>query len=202
MVIRMYHFNMPLILTLARLVFAPLLLPVLLVYLLPFDRLWVNYFLTLLFVVFSLTDFFDGYLARKYQQETALGKILDPIADKFLLYSTLIALLAVNKIFFYWPIILIGREFLVMGIRLIALEYRFSILVSYLGKIKTMVHMICLALLILNPYQKLGISGAPWWNGLESLFILLAILFSLASVWQYCQEFITYFTMRQIQKVE
>ncbi|MDP3889126.1 MAG: CDP-alcohol phosphatidyltransferase family protein, partial [bacterium] len=114
--------NIPIILTLIRLIFSPFLLPLLLVHFLPFNIFWINAILALFFVMVCLTDFFDGYLARKYKQETVLGKLLDPIADKFLLYSTLIVLLSVHKIFFYWPSILIGREFLVMGIRLIAME--------------------------------------------------------------------------------
>jgi CDP-diacylglycerol--glycerol-3-phosphate 3-phosphatidyltransferase len=112
--------NLPILLTLSRLILSPLLLPVLLVYLLPFNNIFINSFLGFLFFLFSITDFFDGYFARRYKQETQVGKLLDPIADKFLLYSTLIGLLAADKIFFYWVIIIIGREFFVMGLRQIA----------------------------------------------------------------------------------
>ncbi len=190
--------QVPIILTLTRLIISPLVLPLLLVYLLPFNQLWINGFLTILFMLFSVTDFFDGYFARRYKQETALGRLLDPIADKFLLYSTLVALLVADKIFFYWVIILIGREFFVMGLRLIALEYNITIAVSYLGKIKTAIYTFCLTLLILNPYQSLGLRGAPWWNGLEMLLVLLAIVISFLSAWMYYKIFIAHFKTRHI----
>src|ERR1700722_2587731 len=130
-------FNTPTILTLIRLILSPLVLPVLFVYLLPYNNIYINILLALLFIAFSLTDFLDGYLARKYSQETALGSVLDPIADKFLVYSTLLALAVVNKLFFFWVVLLIGREFFMMGLRQVALENNFSVKVSSLGKTKT-----------------------------------------------------------------
>ncbi len=75
-----------------RLIIAPVVLPLLLVYGLPYNVGWLNTVLAAIFVFFAFTDFLDGYLARKYQQETLFGSELDPIADKFLVYSTLIAL--------------------------------------------------------------------------------------------------------------
>src|SRR5947199_10698456 len=94
-------------LTLIRLIGSPLLLPVLLVYFLPFNNFLINTLLAFIFLLFGATDFFDGYLARKYRLESTIGKVLDPIADKFLIYCTLIGLLAAGKIGFYWVIILI-----------------------------------------------------------------------------------------------
>src|SRR5579871_3122872 len=136
-----YTFNIPTILTLTRLILAPLLVPLLLVYLLPYNYFWLNSVLAILFIFFGLTDFFDGYLARKLHQETPLGRVLDPIADKFLVYSTLVALLAVGKIYFYWVIIFIGREFFLMGLRHIALENNVVVHVSSWGKLKTFAQM-------------------------------------------------------------
>lgn len=191
------NLNIPIILTLIRLIFSPLLLPLLLVYLLPLNIFLLNFGLAILFICFGLTDFFDGYLARKYKQETILGKMLDPIADKFLLFSVLIALLAADKIFFYWVIVLIGREFFVMGLRILALENNFAITVSFFGKIKTTLQTVCFAWIILNPYQKLEIQGAFWWNSLENLFIFSAISLSLASAWFYYQIFMSHFRLRR-----
>src|SRR5579871_2706499 len=87
-------------LTLIRLIGSPLLLPFFLVYLLPFNNVIVNAFLMLLFLSFGVTDFFDGYFARKYNQVTSVGATLDHLADKFLMYATLIALVVVHKIYF------------------------------------------------------------------------------------------------------
>ncbi len=181
--------NVPLWLTISRLVLSPLLLPLLMVYLLPLNYLWVNCLLAGLFFLFGLTDFFDGYLARKYQQETSLGKILDPIADKSLVYSALIALVAIHKLYFYWAIILIGREFFVMGLRLVALEHTISIDVSLLSKIKTIAQMAMIMVIIINPFWQLGFSGAPKWNAVEGILIGATILLSLYTASEYYRSF-------------
>lgn len=182
--------TLPNTLTLIRLVLSPLALPVLLAYLLPLNILWINASLALLFVAFGITDYFDGYFARRYAQESLIGGLLDPIADKFLLYSTLIGLLAANKIYFYWVVLLIGREFFIMGLRLVALEHKFSIPVSYLAKLKTAVTMICLTYIIYNPYHHLGLSGAFDANAIEYVLLSLAILLSLYTAKQYFSAFL------------
>jgi CDP-diacylglycerol--glycerol-3-phosphate 3-phosphatidyltransferase len=189
-------FNIPTLLTLFRLILSPLVLPILLVYLLPANVFWINAALAFLFVIFSFTDFLDGYLARKYRQETALGRALDPIADKFLVYSVLIALQAANKIYFYWVVLLIGREIFMMGLRQLALEHNFSIPVSYWGKIKTAFQMMTITIIILNPAQPLGVAGAFWWNGTEAVFLAVTIFLSLFSAYQYNKQCIAEFNKR------
>jgi CDP-diacylglycerol--glycerol-3-phosphate 3-phosphatidyltransferase len=191
-----YQFNVPIILTLIRLVLSPLLLPLLFVYLLPMNMVWINGLLALLFIFFGLTDFFDGYLARKLHQETTLGKILDPIADKFLVYSTLVALLAVHKIYFYWVVILIGREFFMMGLRHIALENAIVVHVSKWGKFKTMLHMALLTVLIANPYQSLGLCGAFWWNSIEYLLLASSLVICVESARRYYVAFMQAYTKK------
>lgn len=146
--------------------------------------MWLNCSLAILFFLFGLTDFFDGYLARKYQQETPLGAMLDHVADKFLLYSTLIALIAAHKIHFFWAIIWIGREFFIMALRIIALENNCSITVSSWGKLKTVAQIICLTFIITNPYQSLGMTSF-YWNGTEIVLLLIATLLSLISARNY-----------------
>src|SRR5579863_3418124 len=133
--------SLPMLLTFIRLIGSPIILPFLLVYLLPYNTFWLNCSLAAIFVLFGLTDFFDGYLARKYHLVTPTGAMLDHIADKFLLYSTLIALLAADKLHFFWAILWIGREFFVMGLRQISLENSFSITVSSWGKLKTVMQI-------------------------------------------------------------
>ncbi len=142
-------------------------------------------------MAFSLTDFLDGYLARKYSQETALGSVLDPIADKFLVYSTLLALAVVHKIYFFWVVLLIGREFFMMGLRQVALENSFSVKVSLLGKTKTFVQMACLTYIIVNPFQPMGYSNI--WNMVELILILATVVCSLFSAAVYYKIFIKKF---------
>jgi len=182
--------TMPTMLTLVRMTLSPLMLPILLAFFLPYDFLWLNSLLALVFIVFSLTDFLDGFLARRYGLESSLGSMLDPIADKFLFYSVLIGLLAAQKIFFYWVIILIGRELFIMSLRQIALEYHFSIPVSALGKIKTAIQMVCLTFIIVNPAHKLGLLGAPRWNVTETVLLFITLLLSVWSAYRYYQRFV------------
>ena len=149
----------------------------------------------MIFLALSVTDFFDGYLARKYNCETTMGKILDPLADKFLTYSALIALLAAGKIYFYWVVILIGREFFIMGLRHVSLEYDLKNSVSMLAKIKTTVLMMAISCIILNPHQADGFHA--WgWNGTEKALLFLAIVLSLRSAQHYYQDFIIQFSQR------
>ncbi len=185
----MESINTPTLLTLLRLIFSPLILPLLLVYLLPYNVMWLNVLLGILFILLSITDFFDGYLARKYNQETMVGRILDPLADKFLSYSALIGLLAANKIFFYWVIILIGRDFFVMGIRHVALEHDFSVPVSKLSKLKTVVQLITITFITINPYQSRGFFHHEW-NQIEFWLIVITLFFSIMTAYQYYETFI------------
>lgn len=142
--------------------------------------------------MFGLTDFFDGYLARKYNQVTTTGALLDHVADKFLLYSTLIALVGAHKLHFFWAIVWIGREFFVMTLRQIALEHNSMITVSSYGKLKTVSQILCLTLIIANPHYKLGIF-ASYWNIATSILLLIATALSLASAYNYFSVYKKFF---------
>lgn len=105
----------------------------------------------IIFIIASFTDFLDGYLARKYNETTNFGAFLDPIADKVLVFAALI-LLAESGIIPSWTVILIiGRETLINGFRLIAIEKGVVISASYLGKFKTVSQMLSLVLLLFAP---------------------------------------------------
>lgn len=178
--------NIPNILTLIRLIASPLILPLLIVYLMPYNQPMVNWLLAFCFVLINLTDFFDGYLARKYKYETKIGKLLDPIADKFLLFSTLIALVAIKKIFFYWAIILIGREFFIMGLRIVGLEHDVNIQVNFLGKLKTFIITAYITAVLINPYSSLTCS---FWSIAELIFLGASLALSVISAYVYLRIF-------------
>lgn len=192
-------FSLPNLLSLIRLIISPIVLPLLIVYLLPLNLVWINGILAALFAIFSITDFFDGYLARRYAQVTTLGKLLDLIADKFLVYSVLIALLCIHKIYFIWVLIIIGREFFMFGLRQLTLECKLSVSVSWWGKFKTVFQMIYLTFLIYNPYHTLAFDGfvgfardfyhAPGWTSIEALLTTLAVGLSVLSAWRYYSAF-------------
>lgn len=98
----------------------------------------------------SITDLIDGKLARKYNLVTNFGKFMDPLADKLLVCSAMIALVQMERIPAWIVIVIIGREFIISGFRLIAADNRVVIAASYWGKFKTVFQMIMVSMMILN----------------------------------------------------
>jgi CDP-diacylglycerol--glycerol-3-phosphate 3-phosphatidyltransferase len=133
--------NLPTLLTLSRIVLIPVF--VFSVYLHPI-------FGALVFSIASLTDFLDGYFARRSGDITKFGIILDPIADKFLVISALIVLVDMERLAAWIAIIIIVREFLVTGLRVVALSKDIIIPAELGGKIKTGVQIAAVLCLILN----------------------------------------------------
>ena len=113
---------------------------------------------TVIFIVASATDTLDGYIARKRNLITNFGKFMDPLADKLLVSTALISLVALNKVPAWIAIIVIGREFAVTGLRSVASTSGTVIAASWLGKWKTVTQMIAIVLLMLNdfPFVYLG----------------------------------------------
>lgn len=103
-----------------------------------------------LFIIASLTDLLDGKIARKYNLVTNFGKFMDPLADKLLVCSALICLIELNALHAWMVIIIISREFIISGFRLIASDNGVVIAASYWGKFKTTFQMVSVVLLILD----------------------------------------------------
>ena len=103
-----------------------------------------------LFIVASLTDLFDGKIARKYNLVTNFGKFMDPLADKLLVCSALICLIELGQLTAWVVIILISREFIISGFRLVAADNGVVIAASYWGKFKTTFQMAAVILMIFN----------------------------------------------------
>ena len=103
-----------------------------------------------LFIIASLTDLFDGKIARKYNMVTNFGKFLDPLADKLLVCSALICLIELGQLAAWVVIVIISREFIISGFRLVAADNGVVIAASYWGKFKTTFQMIAVILLIFD----------------------------------------------------
>lgn len=143
-------------LTLGRIISVPL---VLIVYYLPFS--WAHHAAALLFILSAITDLIDGKLARSRNEVTSFGKFADPIADKLLVISMLVALCGDGKIHAMVAFAVIAREVIVSGVRLVALSSPKQLVVaaSMLGKIKTNVQIVTIVLLLIDnlPFSYIGI---------------------------------------------
>ena len=105
---------------------------------------------TIIFVVASFTDFLDGNIARKYNLVTNFGKFMDPLADKLLVCSALICLVEMGRLEAWIVLIIIAREFIISGFRLVASDNGVVIAASYWGKFKTVFQMVMVIVLMLN----------------------------------------------------
>lgn len=169
--------NTPNKLTVARMIIVPFLV----VFLLTGWGGYANRYISLaLFVVASVTDWFDGYLARKNNLVTNFGKFMDPLADKLLVCSAMICMIELNRLPAWFVIIIIGREFIISGFRLIAVENGIVIAANYWGKFKTASQMIMIILLILH-FDGIFVT-------LEQIFIWLSLALTIISlityIWQ------------------
>ena len=137
--------NTPNKLTVARMI----LVPFLVVFLLTGWGGEANRWICLaIFVAASVTDWFDGHLARKYNLITNFGKFMDPLADKLLVCSAMICMIEVDKLPAWVVIIIIGREFIISGFRLVASDNGVVIAANYWGKFKTVSQMAMIIVLI------------------------------------------------------
>jgi len=126
----------------------------------------------IVFIIASMTDFFDGWVARKFKQESEFGKFIDPIADKFLVISALIAIIVIDpyfKVFDLWMIVIIaGRDVLITFMRWLAIKKGRSLRTSRFGKFKTAFQMMSIVIIIMiYMVKKLGFFethvSVPYW---------------------------------------
>lgn len=139
--------NLPNKLTILRVLMIPFFVLFMLVNLTGAADKWIA---VALFVAASLTDFLDGYLARKYHLVTNFGKFMDPLADKLLVSAAMICLVEMGRLPAWIVIIIISREFIISGFRLIASDNGVVIAASYWGKFKTVFQMAMIIVLICN----------------------------------------------------
>ena len=137
---------------------------------------WLNYFAAFIFVLASATDFFDGHIARTFDQITIMGKILDPLADKMLTLAGFLGLM-MQGVASPWAIYLIlTRELFITGLRVSAVAEGIDIAASWMGKVKTVTQMIAIGFLLMH-----------WPGGTTLLWIATAL--TLYSGYEYVRDF-------------
>ena len=176
-------FTIPTILTWTRIVAIPLIIGVFYVW--P-DRTVSNLIATVMFVVFALTDWLDGYLARKLNQTSSFGAFLDPVADKFLVCASLLVLVHLNRAGVFVALIIIGREIAISALRewMAQIGASKSVAVHMLGKVKTTVQMVAIPFLLYDGHLFGFIDTGVWGTWL----IWIAAVLTVWSMVYYLQK--------------
>ena len=167
--------NLPNKLTMFRVILIPFFVFFLLA---PYFEGYGNYVAVAIFIVASLTDLLDGKIARKYNLVTNFGKFMDPLADKLLVCSAIICLIELGLLPAWIVIIIIAREFIISGFRLIASDNGVVIAASYWGKFKTTFQMLMVIVLLLN-------FDIPAFKILGTVLIWIATILTVVSLIDY-----------------
>jgi CDP-diacylglycerol--glycerol-3-phosphate 3-phosphatidyltransferase len=140
----LFELNLPNTLTLVRILLVPVLIAALLA-----STAKGDIAAAAVFVVASLTDALDGWIARRHQKESNFGKLMDPLADKLLICAALISLVSLHRVAAWVAMVIIAREFAVTGLRMVAVEQGHVIAASWLGKLKTACQVAMILVLII-----------------------------------------------------
>ena len=174
----MMPWNIPIMLTWLRVLLIPVFTA--LFYLPPswLSSSAVNWLAAIIFAVAAITDWFDGYLARRWQQTSSFGAFLDPVADKLMVAVALILLVSLNRTYALFAMIIIGREITISALRewMAQMGKRDNVAVATIGKLKTTAQMIAIFLLLI---------GSERMFGLDLIFIgnILMAVAAILTVW-------------------
>ncbi|MDZ5460216.1 CDP-diacylglycerol--glycerol-3-phosphate 3-phosphatidyltransferase [Azohydromonas lata] len=176
-------FNLPTLLTWARIVAIPLIVAV---YELPMQHATQNLVATVLFIVFALTDWADGWLARRLNQTSSFGAFLDPVADKFLVCASLLILVQLDRVDALVALVIIGREIAISALRewMAQIGASRSVAVHMVGKLKTTVQMVAIPFLLYDG-RLLGVVDTHLWG---TGLIWLAAVLTIWSMVYYLQK--------------
>ena len=178
--------NTPNKLTIARVIMIPFFVAFLMYDIAGDAGKWIA---LVIFIAASITDTLDGYIARKYHLVTNFGKFMDPLADKLLVCSAMICMIDLKRLSAWFVIIIIAREFIISGFRLIAAENGIVIAANYWGKFKTASQMIMIILLILH-FDGIFVI-------LEQIFIWLSLALTIISLITYIWQNRTVLSMQE-----
>ena len=167
--------NLPNKLTMFRVILIPFFVFFLLA---PYFEGYGNYVAVAIFIVASLTDLLDGKIARKYNLVTNFGKFMDPLADKLLVCSAMICLIELGLLPAWIVIIIIAREFIISGFRLVASDNGVVIAASYWGKFKTTFQMLMIIFLVVD-------LNIPYASLISNILIYVSLALTLISLFDY-----------------
>lgn len=175
--------TLPTLLTWARIVAIPLIVGVYYLELLPAHQ---NLFATSLFIVVALTDWLDGYLARRLNQTSSFGAFLDPVADKFLVCSALLILLELGRVNAFVALVIVGREIAISALRewMAQIGASRSVAVHMVGKLKTTVQMVAIPFLLFDG-TLFGLIPTRVWG---TWLIYAAVVLTIWSMVYYLQK--------------
>lgn len=175
--------NLPNKLTIFRIILVPIMA---IIPFFNFDIKWIV--IDIIFILASITDKLDGYIARSKNQITTFGKFLDPIADKILVLAAMLILVEDNRLPAIIPIIVLFREFIVSGYRLVAVEKGGKVIAaSVWGKLKTVTQMLALILAFVNQNGFAqcfmgGLTGFAWWyNFITTILMSVSVVAAVLS---------------------
>lgn len=176
-------FTIPTLLTWARIVAIPLIVGV---FYLPWEASTRNLLATVMFIVCALTDWLDGYLARRLNQSSSFGAFLDPVADKFLVCAALLVLVELGRVHALIALVIIGREIAISALRewMAQIGASRSVAVHMLGKLKTTVQMIAIPFLLYDGVL-FGLLPTRIWG---TVLILVACVLTIWSMVYYLQK--------------
>ena len=190
--------NTPNKLTVLRILLVPIMV-ILSFFDIPGKVLWVPmtmFLMWIIFIIASITDKLDGYLARKNNQVTDFGKFLDPIADKILVIAAMLILVGMQRLPAWIPIIVVFREFLVSGYRMMAAGKKGKVVAANKwGKLKTVTQMIALILIFIDNYAYFdfvrGVIDNPGFmtlNVVQSIIMTLSVIATIFSGYEYLKD--------------
>ncbi len=176
-------FNLPTLLTWARIVSIPLVVGIFYMDVAPASQ---NLIATVLFVVVALTDWADGYLARRLNMTSSFGAFLDPVADKFLVCAALLVLVHLGRLHALVALVIIGREIAISALRewMAQIGASRSVAVHVVGKLKTVVQMVAIPFLLYHG-KLFGVIDTQLWG---TLLIYLSAVFTIWSMVYYLQK--------------
>lgn len=174
------HLTIPTLLTWFRVILVPIFIGVYYIPDIMMPMFYKNIVATSIFIVAAVTDYFDGYLARKLKQESNFGAFLDPVADKALVAASLVMLVSLQRTFVFAAIVIIVREIAISALRewMAKLGSGTNVAVAYVGKLKTAFQMLAIGFLLFDYHTHL----------IGNLCMIVAVVLTIISMFYYLEQ--------------